>query len=276
MERLKKEATEDRLKKEKEEQERKWLEFENTLRIQKEKKDRKAEEARKKLEQDKAEEELKKTRREGEEEKKKKEEDEEIIDDLEEKDMSGKGGSKKQEEKGLYDSQINEFMRPFDKFGYLGTFSSDELPKVVQEIIERKNGKESYKNRISFILNLDNSKSEGTHWVAIFIDPSFDQSLEYFDSFGEPPTENFMKNIKKIITAINPETYLKFKVNKVKQQRVTSDLCRYYAMYFIIQRYKGVPFDHITGFDKMLHSLVNKSEKKIKEFKNKINEFELI
>ena len=47
-------------------------------------------------------------------------------------------------------------------------------------------------------------------------------------------------------------------------------------MYLIIQRYKDMPFDHITGFDKMLHSLVNKSEKKIKEFKNKVIKFEFI
>ncbi len=276
MERLKKEATEDRLKKEKEEWEWQQLEFENALRIQKEKEDRKAEEARKKLEQDKAEEELKKKRRDKEEEKKRKAEEKEEIDDLEEEDVSGKGGSREQEENGLYDSQINEFMRPFDKYGYLGTFSSDELPKVAQKIIERKNGKESEKNKVSFILNLDNSRSKGMHWVAVFIDPTFNRSLEYFDSFGEPPKDSFMKNIKKVIAAINPSTYLKFKVNKVKQQRVTSDLCGYYAMYFIIQRYKGVPFDHIKGFDKMVHLLVNKSEKKIKEFKNKINEFELI
>ena len=138
----------------------------------------------KKLEQDKAEEELKKTRREGEEEKKKKEEDEEMIDDLEEEDMGGKGGSKKQEEKGLYDSQINEFMRPFDKFGYLGTFSSDELPKVAKIIssmksFSNKSDEGSYKDKISFILNLDTSKSKDMHWVAVFIDTSFDQSLEY-------------------------------------------------------------------------------------------------
>ena len=129
---------------------------------------------------------------------------------------------------------------------------------------------------MGFLLNLDNSRSKGTHLVAIFINPIFDRNLEYFDSFGEPLTKNFMKNIKKIIAAINPSTYLKFKVNKIKQQRVTLDLCGYYAMYFIIQRYKGVFFDHIIGFDRMVHLLVNKSGKKIKEFKNKINEFELI
>ena len=129
---------------------------------------------------------------------------------------------------------------------------------------------------MSFILNLDNSRGEGTHWVAVFIDPTFDRSLEYFDSFGKPPTENFMRGIKRVIAAINPETYLKFKVNTVKQQRVTSDLCGYYAMYFIIQRYKDIPFDHITGFDKMVHSIVNKSEKKIKEFKKKVTKFEWI
>ena len=118
---------------------------------------------------------------------------------MEEEEVSGKGVNLHSLDvgKGLYDLQINEFMRPFDKFGYLRTFSSDELPKVAQEIIEMKNGKESYKNKISFILNLDNSKGKGTHWVAVFIDLSFDQSLEYLDSFGEPPTENFMKNIKK-------------------------------------------------------------------------------
>ena len=47
--------------------------------------------------------------------------------------MIGKGIDTKL--KGLYDSQINEIMRPLDKFGYLGTFSSDELNKVAQKII---------------------------------------------------------------------------------------------------------------------------------------------
>ena len=59
----------------------------------------------------------------------------EIIDDLEEAEgkVIGKGIDTKL--KGLYDSQINEIMRPLDKFGYLGTFSSDELNKVAQKII---------------------------------------------------------------------------------------------------------------------------------------------
>ena len=61
------------------------------------------------------------------------EEEEELIDDLDPPDtsgdkeeVSGKGVDPHSLDvgKGLYDSQINEFMRPFDKFGYLGTFST--------------------------------------------------------------------------------------------------------------------------------------------------------
>ena len=55
----------------------------------------------------------------------------------EKEDVSGKGVGlhSLDVKKGLYDSQINEIMKPLDKFGYLGTFSSDELNKVAQKII---------------------------------------------------------------------------------------------------------------------------------------------
>ena len=103
-----------------------------------------------------------------------------------------------------------------------------------------------------------------------------DRSLEYFDSFGEPPTLDFMKNIKKVINVLDPETCLKFKVNKIKQQRVNSDTCGYFAMHFLMQRYAGVPFSKITKYNEMQKCVTNKSEEKIKAFKKKLPKFNII
>lgn len=85
-----------------------------------------------------------------------------------------------------------------------------------------------------------------------------------------------MTDIKQVIKVIDPETYLKFKVNRITQQRVNSSMCGYHAIKFFVERYAGKPFDQITGFDKMKKSLIDKSEDEVREFKNKILKFDYI
>ena len=170
-----------------------------------------------------------------------------------------------------------KLMKPYRRFGYLGTFASNELNKVAEKIKEKiKHYSNDKDDRFSFIMNLDKSNQPGSHWVAVYIDPSFDRSLEYFDSFGDQPTEEFMKDIKKVINVLDPETYLKFKVNKIKQQRVNSDNCGYFAMFFLIKRYEGEPFSKITKYDEMEKRVTNKSEKEIKAFKKMLPKFKII
>eukprot|EP01133_Synstelium_polycarpum_P014519 gene14519-17139_t len=67
---------------------------------------------------------------------------------------------------------------------------------------------------MSFVMNLDTHDKPGSHWVSCYIDADGDKTVEYYDSFGEDPTDDFMKSIKGVINKINPDTYLKFKVNK--------------------------------------------------------------
>jgi hypothetical protein len=82
----------------------------------------------------------------------------------------------------------------------------------------------------SGIVNLKNSDSNGSHWVAYFNDPSFD-NVEYFDSYGimpPPLIESYLKTSKK------PLVY-----NTVQYQHMTSILCGWFCLLFINERFHG-------------------------------------
>jgi len=74
-----------------------------------------------------------------------------------------------------------------------------------------------------------------------------------------------MKGIKTLINKIRPDTYLKFKVNHIKEQSVKSDNCGWFSCRFLMNRFEGYPFKDVTHF-----SEVGKNENEIKEFKHKI------
>ena len=65
-------------------------------------------------------------------------------------------------------------------------FMRDQLPKIPNDV---ETG----------IINLDNSRGSGTHWVAYAIDP---RGIVYFDSYGLAPPKEFMKYIKRFSTPV--------------------------------------------------------------------------
>ena len=64
-----------------------------------------------------------------------------------------------------------------------GVFNRDNLPNEI------KNG--------AYVLNLDERRDIGTHWVALYVN---NKTVIYFDSFG---VEHIPKGIKKFITNKN-------------------------------------------------------------------------
>ncbi|EGG18909.1 hypothetical protein DFA_02648 [Cavenderia fasciculata] len=88
-------------------------------------------------------------------------------------------------------------------------------------------------------MNLDPHNKPGSHWIAVYIDADKDKSVEYYDSFGQEPTDDFMKQLKDLIDEINPDYYLKFKLNKVIDQSSNSTTCGYHAIKFLLNRYNG-------------------------------------
>lgn len=158
---------------------------------------------------------------------------------------------------GLTDLEINEMMRKYKLF--VGTFAADEMNKILP------------KKRFGFIINTEPRQKGDGHWVACYIDVMKDMSVDYYDSFGNDPNEIFLIGLKEIIDKLNPDVYLKFKINKIKEQRATSSNCGWHCMAFLINRFNGVPFKECTGY-----SDYAKGMKDVKQMKEKFKNFDFI
>ena len=90
---------------------------------------------------------------------------------------------------------------------FIGVFSRDNLPKKI------KDG--------AYVINLDEYKDVGTHWIALFCNRS---EIVYFNSFG---VEHIPEEIKKFIGNKNIKAHI-FRV-----QANNSVMCGYFYIGFI-------------------------------------------
>ena len=115
----------------------------------------------------------------------------------------------------LSNFQIDEYFSKNTR--YRGCYPRDSLPKKI-------------KPNSFYIINLDDSNGNGTHWTCII---NFEHCL-YFDSYGAiPPTKvvSFMKT-----------RHTKRYYNCTQIQAVNSDLCGYFCIYVINELEKGHKF----------------------------------
>jgi len=139
--------------------------------------------------------------------------------------------------KGLRTSEIDNMMG--DIPGFIGTFPAN-FYKFLPKNLPKKFG---------FVMNLDKSDKPGSHWVAVYVDTKDDMSIEYYDSFAMPPTKGFMKQIKRVVDKLNPNVYLKFKVNGIVDQKTTTSNCGWHCMNFLLKRFMDKPFKTVTKYD---------------------------
>ena len=106
----------------------------------------------------------------------------------------------------LSNIQIEEILRPCQRFN--GCFCKNEL---------KKNCPDGY-----YVVNLDDSNKEGSHWVAFY---KSDKIFIYWDSFGVlPPVE--------ILKCINPKTK-ECIYNDFEIQDYHSSSCGYFCIAFV-------------------------------------------
>lgn len=154
-------------------------------------------------------------------------------------------GAYENDDDGIYNDELQEiFSDKMNKF--LPVIASDKMNTLVDLV--NKNTK-----KFGWIQNTDPSDSMGRHWVAYFIDiPNME--VNYYDSLvendGEPPKSS-LKGLKKIVDKINPEYYLLFKYNQIRDQHFKSKNCGYFSLKFIMDRYRNVPFKSATGYDSL-------------------------
>ncbi len=133
---------------------------------------------------------------------------------------------------GLYNTEIDKVLE--NDPDYIGCFPKDriQLPKD--------------KKKFSFIMNLDNADQKGSHWVATYVDPLKEKTIEFFDPFGTDPPKEWLETMKKY--AKEYPFQMKLKINKVPNQKINSDMCGWHSIKFLIARNNGIPFKTITGF----------------------------
>ena len=79
-----------------------------------------------------------------------------------------------------------------------------------------------------YVVNLDDNKGPGTHWVGLHIKPNI---IEYFDSFG--------LNCPEKIICLSTILGVNYLYNSTQYQDVLSVLCGYYCIYWINELNKG-------------------------------------
>jgi len=166
--------------------------------------------------------------------------------------LSGKSqGKGKTLMTGLYNDQIDDMLRHEPK--YFGCISRDEIHKLQLD----DNG------CYGFIYNTVPSNKPTIydgHWRAIYIDLDDGKSIDHYDSFGEPAEEDIQNQIGSLLKQFNLPYYLKWKDNKIVNQRSNSSNCGFFCVNFLQDRFEGIPFVDSTGY-----SNANKAEKDLKK-----------
>ena len=98
---------------------------------------------------------------------------------------------------------------------YDGTFAVDTFPSSIPS------------GRL-YVINLDDSHQEGSHWVQV---GSLDAVTTYFDSFGRPPPPNILKTL-----AANEETVL---FSDIPVQSPLSQACGYHVLLVSLLQARG-------------------------------------
>ena len=118
----------------------------------------------------------------------------------------------------LTNTEINEYYKKEPRFN--GLYSRNNLPNKI------KKG--------AYVINLDEYENPGTHWVSLFVKPTY---TVYFDSFG---VEHIPKEINKFIRN-------DIKSNIFRIQSYDSIMCGYFCIEFINYMLKGKTFLDYTN-----------------------------
>ena len=115
-----------------------------------------------------------------------------------------------------------------------------------------------------FVINSDPISKAGTHWRAGGIDMD-DGSCYFYDPLANDCDMSFQKGMKELIDKINPHFYLKFKINKIKDQSSKSANCGDFCCKWVDAMWSGKPFKEATKYNAI------NGEKDIEKYKMKWN-----
>lgn len=131
----------------------------------------------------------------------------------------------------LSNTQIDNYYAGNGYYG--GCYPKDELPDKIE-------------NKF-YIINLDDSDGEGTHWTLIFNVNV--PAVIYFDPFGVVPPMNAIRLMK--------TSRKRIYYSMLELQNIMSNLCGYYCLYFADQLQQNRYFLDITTQDFVNNTKIN-------------------
>ena len=144
---------------------------------------------------------------------------------------------------------------------FAGVISRDEIKKILPKV---EHGK-----KIGWIMNLDPASQRGSHWVSVFIDPVNGKEINYFDSFGREIPTDILRDLKIVVDMLKPNGLLEIKSNHVVHQDDGTNNCGWFAMRFLIDRFRGKSFAEASGYENaMKFDRSEQYEKQIEKLKN--------
>ena len=155
---------------------------------------------------------------------------------------------------GMNTTQIESFL---DKrtHHFIPCIARDEMDTLLPYV--NKGTKE-----FGFVFNSQNKNQSGQHWRACYINKDSGE-CDFFDSLVSEPDTVFMKGITKLIEKLEPDIYLKFKINRVKLQSNTSSNCGEFCCQFLDKMFHGGKFRQATFYDSI------NGEKSVKKYRSK-------
>lgn len=112
--------------------------------------------------------------------------------------------------------------------------------------------------KISLIANTAPSGTSGEHWVSMFVDLD-GNSIEYFDSVGDPPFKEMKKYMNQLKTycKINFDKKMKIKINNTEFQVKSPGDCGIWAIDYPVARLNNKTFEDYVRLNKS-ESAINK------------------
>lgn len=85
----------------------------------------------------------------------------------------------------------------------------------------------------AYVINTDNHDEPGSHWVAVYDNG---RVVEYFDSYGRAPTD------PRLLKFLG----MNYSFNSIVLQRLLTNACGFYCVYFLLHRVRGVSANSIV------------------------------
>lgn len=150
----------------------------------------------------------------------------------------------KQTKEGLNDQFLFNILHPVN--GFIGVVAQDQLASLEIPFLP-----------CTFIVNLDNSNQNGTHWLGVSVDTKY---LELYDSLGMNKNEWKLKPLILLNFLKKHSLHRKVLSTPILQSNI-SNMCGFYCIYFILFRkhhtFKqcvSIFSDDLSNNDKILNS----------------------